>query len=92
MKVRKVIKSLERKGFEKTNSHHQMFVYRRLSDSRKTAVFTRVSQGSDEIGVELIKQMASQCKLRREAFQDLIDCPLSREEYEVCLRKDGFDV
>ena len=33
--------------------------------------------------------MASQCKLTADQFRDLIECPMSRADYEQHLRNSG---
>jgi hypothetical protein len=77
---------LRKKGFEEGGGDHNYFVYRR-SDGKKTLAKTKTSHGGkDDIGDGLLGQMAQQCFLTKKQFFDLIDCPLSREEYEKLLK------
>jgi predicted RNA binding protein YcfA (HicA-like mRNA interferase family) len=76
--------SLERKGFLRSPGDHRFFTYYSKA-GKKTIVFTKTSHGSREIGDHLIAQMARQCKLNKGQFVDLIECPLSRDQYEDVL-------
>ena len=85
-KKREVERVLESKGFERRENDHSFFIYHTKS-GRKTSVRTKTShgRGSRDIGDPLIKNMAEQCKLNMQKFKDLVECPLSREEYEDML-------
>lgn len=88
---RDVQQSLSRKGFEESESnHHTHYIYH-TADGQKTPVKTRVSRGSSykSLGDDLLGKMAKQCKLTKADFIDLVDCPLSREEYEMRLVQNG---
>jgi predicted RNA binding protein YcfA (HicA-like mRNA interferase family) len=91
-KTRDVTAALLRKGFCLREGDHSFFAYRRSSDSKKTSVFTKTSHGENELNEYLLRQMARQCKLSLNEFLDLVDCPLSQEEYETLLRKQSIDV
>lgn len=91
-KLRDIHSALARKGFQKKMGDHNFFIYHRLSDNKKTSVFTKTSHGSSEIGDSLLGKMATQCRLSKADFLDLIDCPLEREPYESKLRKQEIDV
>ncbi len=86
-RVRELQTSLEKKGFRCDNTHHQM--YWLYVGGRKTRIHTRLSHGENEYGVALLGQMARQCKLSGADFDDLIDCPLSAEEYVRRLVEQG---
>jgi len=85
-----ISRALQRKGFRKSNSDHLKFIYFSIS-GRKTSVVTKISHGSGhkEISDENLARMARQCRLSRAEFDDLIDCPLSREEFERRLKHTG---
>lgn len=88
---RDVQQSLSRKGFEECQSpHHTHYIYY-TAGGQKTPVKTRVSRGSNykSLGDDLLGQMAKQCKLTKADFINLVDCPLSREEYEKRLVQNG---
>ena len=79
-------KGLKRKGFNRVESHHHYFIYWTLS-GKKTAVRTRTSHGSKSrtLGDSLLGKMADQCGgLSKRDFLKLVDCTLSREDFE-CL-------
>lgn len=91
-KARKdVISALEYKGFNITERSHHFFVYRTFS-GKLTDVHTMISHGSSykSLGDELLSKMAKQCRLAKKDFLDLINCPLSREQYEEKLREKGI--
>lgn len=91
LKRRKVRSALERKGFVKQNGGHKYFIYRTL-DGIKTSVRTMISHGggSADVGDDLLLLMAQQCRLQKIEFKDLIECPLSREDYERKLYEKGI--
>jgi hypothetical protein len=75
--------ALLRKGFEQREGDHHYFVYRNLK-GEKTSVFTKTSHTPKmrDIPDNLLALMARQCRLSKADFLNLVDCPLSREEYE----------
>jgi predicted RNA binding protein YcfA (HicA-like mRNA interferase family) len=80
--------ALVRKGFQKSSGDHNFFIYRTL-DGKITTVRTKTSHGHREIGDNLIAVMARQCSLTVGDFNDLVNCTLSRGEYEDKLRSLG---
>lgn len=87
LKIADITKSLVVKGFEQQITHHEMFWF--IYNGKKTSIRTRVSHGEKEIGDSLIGMMAKQVKLKRSEFEDLIACPLSKEQYETILLSKG---
>ena len=89
-KRRTVENALERKGFRRRESHHSFFHYY-TEPGKRTRVWTKTSHGraGADIGRGLFKSMASQCKLTADQFRDLIECPMSRADYEQHLRNSG---
>lgn len=85
-KKREVESALESKGFERRENDHSFFIYHTIS-GQKTTVRTKTSHGSGgrDIDDSLIGSMAKQCRVNAQKFKDLIECPLSREEYEDML-------
>ena len=83
MKRRKIQSALEKKGFVEKGGRHKHFIYH-TSDGIKTSVRTMIShgRGSADIDDGLLRIMASQCRLEKPEFEKLIECPLSREDYE----------
>ncbi len=86
-KKKKIEASLLKKGFVKADGDHHFYVYMTV-DGRKTEVFTKTSHTpkQKDIGDDLLAKMAMQCKLTKEEFFRLVDCPLSREGYESILK------
>ena len=79
--------ALLKKGFESYETHHEMFFF--CVDGKRTAVRTRLSQGNKECGSSLLGAMARQCRLSRSQFEELVDCPMSVEDYTNLLRSAG---
>lgn len=77
---------LQQKGFAVHGGDHERFQYTSL-EGKKTPIWTKVSRGSGhkDIATPNLSKMAKQCHLTNEQFDDLLDCPLSREKYEFIL-------
>lgn len=88
-KVKEVSSRLCGKGFVKDDrsDHCRFFLY---VDGRKTRIRTMISHGEREIGEELIHRMASQLKLSKDEFLDLVDCRLDGDGYLRLMRERGF--
>ena len=67
------------KGMERDESHHTM--YRKTIDG-VTHLVTRISHGTAEINDGLARLMANQLCLQQKEFWELVDCPLSEEEWD----------
>ncbi len=83
-----VCAALVRKGFVRAEGKHAFFIYHSEAGV-KSAVQTMVSHGAREIPDPFLSAMARQCRLSRADFLRLVDCPLSRAEYESRLRSSG---
>ena len=81
-----VVTALTKKGFAQSNNDHMKFTFINTA-GKKTQVWTKISRGSShrDIGVPNLSRMARQGKLSNTDFDRLLDCPLSREEYEDML-------
>lgn len=90
-KRRSVEMALERKGFQKNQRDHRKFIYH-MDSGEKTAVWTKTSHGSSHKDISPINlgKMAKQCKLDKNDFERLLDCPLSRKEYQARLIQDNL--
>ncbi|HKN26572.1 MAG TPA: hypothetical protein VJY34_01285 [Roseiarcus sp.] len=86
-KVRQVLSSLKAKGFFEDREGHHIFLIYETKNGLRTDIRTRVSHqsGGGDITDSLLATMARQVKLSRRGLEQLIDCPLSREEYEAKL-------
>ncbi|MDD9963097.1 MAG: hypothetical protein OXU70_13500 [Gammaproteobacteria bacterium] len=89
-KRRKVENALVRKGFRRKEGHHSFFHYH-TEAGEKTPVWTKTSHGRSgaDIHERLFKRMADQCGLTADEFGDLVECPMSRTDYEQRLRDLG---
>ena len=83
-----VEKSILSKGFQPGGGDHNYFFYH-SKVGKKTIVRTKTSHGAREIDDNLLAQMAKQCKLSNKDFGLLVECPLSRDDYEVKLVAAG---
>jgi hypothetical protein len=78
--VTEVEAALLAKGMERDESHHHMF---RKTIDGVTHLVTRTSHGANEIGDGLAKLMANQCCLQLGEFWNLVDCPLSEDDWNA---------
>jgi len=85
-KREELINALKRKGFVQSEKDHVKLHYVNTAGKR-TRVWTKVSRGTKykDIVDPNLSRMARQCKLSNRDFEKLLDCPLSREEYEDML-------
>ncbi|MFN0078572.1 MAG: hypothetical protein ACKVY0_19100 [Prosthecobacter sp.] len=82
---------LTRKGFQpiKPGADHNYFIYQSMA-GQKARASTKTSHGKGfDIDDNLLSQMARQCGLTKKQFLGLLDCPLSREDYEKLLKQNG---
>lgn len=87
---REVERSLESKGFERSPNKHNNFIYFTKSGKKSPArTGTSHSKKMKTIPDSIISEMAKQCKLTKAEFEDLINCPMSRDQYEQKLRERG---
>lgn len=88
-KSSKVVNNLEKKGFIPSDSHHKFFYF--YIDGKDTGIWTKISQGSNhDLDEYLLHKMAKQVKLPFDRFLDLIDCPMSKDEYIDYLRMESL--
>lgn len=84
---RDVEASLKTKGFRQGEGDHHWFIYW-TSDGKKTTIRTKTSHGATkDLGDGLLTQMARQVRTSKGQFLDLIDCPMTRDQYEDLLRQ-----
>lgn len=89
LKSRDVAKALKSKGFEEIQGNHRFFIFY-TCENKKSPIQTMISQGGNhDLGDDLISKMASQCKLKKREFLQLVDCALDRDKYEEKLNADG---
>ena len=86
----KAYKNLKKKGFIDSIDHSNDHKYLEFFYNGKMILYTKLSHGSkNDLDDYLIKQMSSQCKLSKQDFADLVNCPLSKEKYIEILKKIG---
>jgi hypothetical protein len=85
--AREIESALLKKGFQRRESKDAYFHL--WVDGKKTMVFTKMSQGEKEVHDGLLGAMARQLKLTKQQLVELVDCPLSLEEYAAILRRAG---
>ena len=90
LKVRKILNSLEKKGFAPSQGDHTFLIL--YVNGKKTSIHTKVSHGDSEINGYLINQMSIQLKLEKNRFLDLVNCPLSLESYLEILKGQGYSL
>jgi hypothetical protein len=84
--------ALQKKGFQlKKEGDHFYFIYH-LQNGKKTSVHTKISRGTKYkmLTDNLLALMSKQCKLHKSDFMELVDCPLTREEYERILHTQAI--
>lgn len=87
IKARDVEHSLPRKGFLRRQSKDIYFSFR-FAD-KDWGISTFISHGANEIGDPLIAKMAKQVKLSKRDFVQLVECPMSYDDYLRRLRERG---
>ena len=86
----KAYKNLKKKGFTDSLDHSNAHKYLEFIHNGKMILYTKLSHGSKkDIDDFLIKQMSTQCKLSKQQFADLVNCPLSEEQYIEILKNIG---
>jgi len=75
--------ALQKKGFRLNDRDHMYFTYY-SKNGKKSSVHTKLSRGTKykTLTDNLLALMSKQCKLPKSDFIGLVDCPLTREEYE----------
>ncbi|MCW4001048.1 MAG: hypothetical protein NWE93_12495 [Candidatus Bathyarchaeota archaeon] len=88
LKAREVISSLKKKGFLQSEGDHTYFVLH--VSGKKTSIRTKVSHGKTELDEYLLHMMSLQVKLEKRQFADLVNCPLSAQDYLRILEAQGY--
>ena len=86
---REIERALLAKGFKPyMNDHRRLILY--LGD-KKTSVRTRISHGNKEYDDALLGAVQKQLRLQgeRRKFQDLLNCPMSGDDYVAFLIEAG---
>jgi len=87
LKARTVRRGLTSKGFDEVNRGD--IFYHFIVNGRKSGIHTMMSHGETYCGTKYLTTKARQLGLNREELVQLVECPLSRDEYETLLRERG---
>lgn len=88
-KWKKIESSLLEKGFVPHEDGHLYLVF--YYNGKATLVRTKLSHGSQEPGKDILSSIKKQLKFKTQNdFEKLIDCPMSREQYEDYLKKEKY--
>lgn len=87
IKARTVRRGLTSKGFDEVNRGD--IFYHFIVNGRKSGIHTMMSHGETYCGTKYLMTMAPQLGLRRDELVQLVECPLSRDEYEKLPRERG---
>lgn len=93
MKVRKVkdlVKTLKKKGFElyPEKDHHKFYYL--IVDGKKTSINTYISHGASEYGDTLMQMVKKQLRFQNtRTAEDFFDCPLTMDKYIKILKEQG---
>ena len=90
LKVRDIVNGLMRKGFSLSESDHAHLIF--CCNGKKTQIRTKVSHGSSEINDGLIRLMSIQVKLDKRKFMNLVNCPLTADDYLGELKAQGISL
>lgn len=79
-------RALKKKGFKQEITDHRYYTL--FYNQKKTAIFTKISFGSDYkvYGQTLLGLMSRQLKINNHQLIKLIDCDLSGEDYLEILK------
>lgn len=90
LSAKKTYKNLLKKGFNDAQNKSADHKWLELFHNGKLVLHTKISHGEDDLGSYLIKQMSFQCKLSKDEFLDLANCPMSKQQYFDTLLENGF--
>jgi hypothetical protein len=78
---------LRSKGFVEEERDHRFYTL--VVNGRYTGIWTKTSRGTGykTLGDNLVAKIARELKLSRKQFEDLVQCPMSFEQYVAHLRE-----
>ena len=79
-----VLRSLTRKGFKRNEGAKHTVLMHHDREDKKSGFSTLISRGSGykELRDTLVGTMAQQCGLTAAQFVELVDCSMSRDDYD----------
>ncbi|MDZ4164386.1 MAG: hypothetical protein U1C55_04595 [Smithellaceae bacterium] len=84
-KAREIKEGLTKKGFIPVQRDHTYLFF--SVEGQKSGVRTKISHGRSEYGDNLLSFVARELHLSRKQLDDLLDCPLSYEDYLSMLKE-----
>lgn len=87
---KRTYRNLKKKGFQEAKSRFSDHKQLEFFHNNRLVSRTKISHNSGDLGDYLIKQMSVQCKLDKNQFIDLANCPLSKQEYIEILDSRGY--
>jgi hypothetical protein len=87
-KTAKIGSALQRKGFQKEETHHTYYYF--IYNGKKTEIYTYLSHGKKDISPYLRSKMANQLKIKPEEFDKLIDCTMSEDDLIIQYNERGL--
>jgi hypothetical protein len=85
--AKKTYQNLLSKGFKAAQGDHKYLEY---YFNGRVIFHTKISHGEKELQDFHIGMMKRQCKLEKNEFIDLANCPLSASQYLEILKKNGI--
>jgi hypothetical protein len=83
-KAREIKEGLTKKGFITVQGDHT-FLFLSV-EGRKSSIRTKISHGNKEYGDNILSLVARQLRITTKQLDDLLDCPMSYEDYLAILR------
>ena len=84
-KAREIKEGLIKKGFIAYQRDHTYLFF--SVEGRKSGVHTKISHGTKEYGDNILSLVARQLHITTKQFDDLLDCPMSYEDYLTVLKE-----
>lgn len=83
-KAREIKEGLTKKGFIAVQRDHTYLFF--SVGGRKSSIHTKISHGNKEYGDHILSLVARQLRITTKQLDDLLDCPMSHEDYLAILR------
>ena len=83
-KAREIKEGLTKKGFIAVQRDHTYLFF--SVEGRKSGIHTKISHGNKEYGDNILSLVARQLRITTKQLDDLLDCPMSYEDYLSILR------
>jgi len=87
-KTAKIGSALQRKGFQKEETHHTYYYF--YYNGKKTEIYTYLSHGKKDISSHLRSKMANQLRITPDDFDKLIDCTKSEDDLIIQYNERGL--